>query len=72
MNAAEIIDEIRHLSPTEQAQVVSFVRELDAGRVWTPEELGSAASRLAEETDPVRVEKLKGQIVSGFYGGSNA
>ena len=43
MNAVEIIDEIKHLPPAEQARVVHFVRTLGAAPVWTAGELSAAA-----------------------------
>jgi hypothetical protein len=68
MNAVQIIDEIRHLPPGEQARVVHFVRTLDEGQRWTGQELGEAAGRLAEESDPAKAQALKERIATGFYG----
>lgn len=72
MNAGEIIDEIRHLPPGEQARVVQFVRTLDVHRIWTPEELSAAAGELARESDPSKVQELKERIATGFYGSADA
>jgi ABC-type nitrate/sulfonate/bicarbonate transport system substrate-binding protein len=68
MTAEMIIEEINHLPPAEKAEVVSYVRALEAKCQWTPEELEEAAERLIVETDPVRVEVLKARITAGFYG----
>ena len=68
MNAVEIIDEIKHLPPVEQARVVSFVRTLDETRQLTGEELTALVGKLVEENDPAEVQRLKEEISSGFYG----
>ncbi|HEY8901977.1 MAG TPA: hypothetical protein VIM61_16325 [Chthoniobacterales bacterium] len=64
----EIIDEIRHLSPGEQARVVLFVRQLDAGRQWTGPELSEAAATMTAETDPTKARASWERIAAGFYG----
>jgi len=69
MSVEEIIEEIKHLPSAEQARVARFVRGLDAGRAWTPEELSAAAERLAGETDSEKANRLKEEITTGFYGG---
>ena len=68
MNALEIIDEIKHLPPGEQARVLRFVRTLYEGRQWTGQELHEAAGMLAAEKDPGKAQDLKERIVAGFYG----
>jgi len=70
MTAVEIIDKIRHLTPGERVQVVRYVRTLDDGQPLSGQELTKFASRLAEETDPNKSQKLKDQIRAGFYGNS--
>jgi hypothetical protein len=72
VNAAEIIEEIKQLSPGEQAQVCSFVRSLPPLGTWTPDELSRAAALLAAESDPGRVRDLRERIAAGFYGDANA
>ena len=47
MKAAQVIDEIRHLDPSEQAEVISFAIELARRRQLSAEELGEMAERLA-------------------------
>ena len=68
MTAVEIINEIKHLAPAEKAEVARYVRTLDHGRQLTPDELGDLAGRLVEERDPVKAERLKEEIIAGFYG----
>src|SRR5579862_994981 len=67
MNALEIIDEIKHLPPGEQARVLRFVRALDDGRQWTGQELHEAAWMLAAENDPGKAQDLKERIVAGLF-----
>lgn len=37
-------------------------------RKWSPEEIGEGEKRLLAETDPVRVQQLKMELIRGFYG----
>jgi hypothetical protein len=67
MNAAQIIDEIKHLSPGEQAQVALFVRQLEE-RQWTGTELSDAAVAMTAEKDPAKAGAAWERIVVGFYG----
>ena len=68
MNAAAIIDEIKHLPPSEQEQVVEFVQTLETGRPWSGEKLTEYEKKMVEANDPVEAQRLKAQIVAGFYG----
>jgi len=68
MTAVEIIDEIKHLSPGEQARVVHFVRTLGEARQLSGRELNELAESLAGEKDSTKAGVLKERIVSGFYG----
>jgi hypothetical protein len=68
MNAAAIIEEIKHLPPTEQEQVVEFVQTLEARRPWSGEKLTEYEKRMVETKDPAEAQRLKEQIVAGFYG----
>jgi len=34
----------------------------------TPEELGDLAKRMVEENDPIEADRLREEIVRGFYG----
>ena len=68
MTAAMVIDEIRHLPPGEQAEVIQFTLELARSRQLTPKELGELAGRLAESNDPAEIIRLKSAMTRGFYG----
>lgn len=70
MNAAAIIDEINPLPRDERAEVVRLVSELKLReeRQWSPEKLEEYEKRMVETTDPDEAERLKQEIVAGFYG----
>ncbi|MDB6020256.1 MAG: hypothetical protein JWQ04_113 [Pedosphaera sp.] len=68
MNAAKVIDEIKHLPPTEQAEVIHFALELARSRQLAPRELGELADRLAASDDPAEIIRLKSAMTRGFYG----
>lgn len=72
MNAAAIIDEIKNLPPGEQAQVVEFVHELEKKSPWSGEKLSEHERKMVETTDPAETQRLKDEIVAGFFGDSNA
>ena len=67
MSAIEIIDEIRHLPPSEQQQVVEFVHTLEKSRYWSGEKLTEYSKRMVETNDPAEAQRLKEQIVAGFF-----
>ena len=67
MTASQIIDEIKSLTPEEQAGVVRFVCQLDAERKLSGPELSALAERLVA-ADPVEASRVRETIVSGFYG----
>ena len=70
MNAAAIIDEINQLPRDEREEVVRLVSELKLReeRQWSPEKLEEYEKRMVETTDPDEAERLKQEIVAGFYG----
>jgi len=68
MTAAKVIDEIEHLPPNEQAEVIQFAFELARRRQLSAQELGEMADRLAESTDPAEITRLKSAMTRGFYG----
>jgi hypothetical protein len=68
MTAAKVIDEIRHLSPLEQSEVIQFAVELARTRQLTSQELGQLADRLAASNDPAEIIRLKSAMTRGFYG----
>jgi hypothetical protein len=68
MTARAVIDEIKHLPREEQSRVIRFVNELARQRQLSGEELGALAKQMVEAKDPVEAERLKEEIVRGFYG----
>jgi hypothetical protein len=68
MTAATVIEEIKHLAPKEQAEVIQFAVELARSRQLTAQELGELADRLAESEDPAEIIRLKSAMTRGFYG----
>jgi hypothetical protein len=65
MTAVEIIEEINRLPRSEQNRVIDFVRK--EGRL-TPDELGELAKQMADTKDSVEADRLRADIVRGFYG----
>ena len=51
MTASQIIDEIKRLTPEEQAGIVRFVYQLDAERKLSGPELSTLAERLVNAKD---------------------
>jgi hypothetical protein len=51
VTASQIIDEIKRLSPEEQAGIVRFVYRLDAERKLSGPELSTLAERLVNAKD---------------------
>lgn len=68
MTASQIIDEIKGLTPEEQAGVVRFLYQLDAERKLSGSELSALAERLVKAVDPVEASRVRETIVRGFYG----
>jgi len=68
VSAAKVIEEIKHLSPNEQAEVIQFAVELARSRQLTAEELGDLADRLAKSDDPAEIIRLRSAMTRGFYG----
>ncbi|MBI5802773.1 MAG: hypothetical protein HZA92_18880 [Verrucomicrobia bacterium] len=71
MNSAAIIDEILHLPPSGQAEVIQFAFRLASERSLAPDELTRLAQRMVESDDLAEVEKLKSAITRGFYGAAS-
>jgi hypothetical protein len=69
MTVSAVIEEIKHLSPTEQSEVIQFALQLARTRSLAGKELTALAQRLAESNDPAEIEKLKSALTHGFYGG---
>jgi hypothetical protein len=68
VTASQIIDEIKSLTPEEQAGVVRFVYQLDAERKLSGPELSTLAARFVIAEDPVEASCICETIVRGFYG----
>ena len=68
VTAAKVIDEILHLPPEEQSQVLQFTFELARQRQLSGKELTALAQRMVDSDDPVEVERLKSELTRGFYG----
>ena len=69
MTATAVIEEIEQLPPEEQSRVIQFVNELARKRQLTGKELGKLARQMVETKDPAEADRLKEEIVRGFYGG---
>ena len=70
MSATQVIEEIQHLTPTEQAEVIQFAYRLDAERMLSGKEIGALAKRMIDATDPVEKLKIRDELTRGFYGGN--
>ena len=69
MTAIEIIEEIKRLPEAEQNRVIQFARNADENRQLSPDDLGKLARQMVEAKTPVEADRLKEEIVRGFYGG---
>ena len=67
MSSATIIDEILHLPPAGQVEVIQFALRLARERALTPDELNHLTQRMVETDDLAEVEKLKTALTRGFY-----
>jgi len=73
MTAVEIIEEIKRLPKADKNRVIEFARNADESRQLNPDELGKLAKQMVEAEDPAKADRLKEEIIRGFYGGqSNA
>ena len=66
MSVTQVIEEIKHLTPAEQAEVIQFAFKLARTRPLTASELTSLAQRMTESNDPAEAERLKTSIVCAF------
>lgn len=69
VSAAQIIEEIQHLTPTEQAEVIQFAYRLDAERMLSGKELVALAKKMVAATDSTEALEIREQMIRGFYGG---
>ena len=72
MTTQQVIEQIKHLSPAEQAEVIRFAYQLDAERQLTGTELSALAKRMVDASDPAEAALVRESIVRGFYGGSKS
>ena len=70
MSATQVIEEIQHLTPTEQAEVIQFAYRLDAERMLSGKEIAALAKRMIDTADPVEKLKIRDELTRGFYGGN--
>lgn len=68
MTAAKVIEEIKQLTPDDQAEVIQFAVKLARTRQLTAQELGDLAESLSQATDPAEITRLKSAMTRGFYG----
>lgn len=68
MSAAQVIEEIKHLTPGEQSQVLQFALELARERQLSGEALAKLAGQMADSNDPAEKKRLREEIHRGFYG----
>jgi hypothetical protein len=67
MTASAVIEQIKQLPREEQSRVIRFVNELARKRQLSGEELGELARQMAETKNPAEADRLKEDIVRGFY-----
>jgi hypothetical protein len=68
MTGLEIIKEIRRLPPEERAMVIKFTREnLEDGQL-SGAEIGELARQMVDAKDAAEADRLRAEIVKGFYG----
>ena len=68
MTAAQIIEEIKRLSPEEQAAAVRVVYQFDAERKLSAPELSALAEQFVNCQGPIEAARVRETIVRGFYG----
>jgi hypothetical protein len=68
VTAAQIMHEIASLPPREQSKVIRYAKELDSSRQLSGDELTELTQRMVEASDPVEAERLKKEIIAGYYG----
>ncbi len=69
VSANDVIEEIRQLTPSEQAEVIRFAYRLDAERRLSGKELGALAQQMIDASDPIEKLKIREEMTRGFYGG---
>jgi hypothetical protein len=56
------------LPPAEQEKVVNFARQLPDSKPLSGSELTALAQRMVDATDLMTAQRLKADLVKGFYG----
>jgi hypothetical protein len=68
MTAAQIMHEIDCLPPAEQEKVVNYAKKLPARKPLSGAELTALAQQMVDAADPATAQRLKADLVKGFYG----
>ena len=67
MTGAEVIEEIKRMPDAERQKVIQYARFADNEQL-TPDQLGELTRQMVEASDPAEAERLKREIIRGFYG----
>jgi hypothetical protein len=67
MTGAEVIQEIKRMPREERQKVIDYARYAEKEQL-SPEELGELTRQMVESTDSAEAERLKNEIIRGFYG----
>lgn len=68
MTVGQILHEINCCPPAEQEKAVNSARKLPAKKPLSCTELTALAQRMVDATDPATAQRLKADLVKGFYG----
>lgn len=66
MTAAAVIEEIKHLSRTDQSRVIRFAFELASERQMSGNDLAHLARKMSDAEDPDEVSRIREAIHRGF------
>jgi hypothetical protein len=67
MTGLEAIEEIKRMPREERRKVIEYARYAEKEQL-APEELGELTRQMVEAKDPAEAERLKQEIIRGFYG----
>ncbi len=68
MTATQIMHEIECLPPAEQVKVVRFARKLPIKKPLSGADLTTLAQRMVDAPDSATAQRLKADLIKGFYG----
>ena len=69
MTASQIIEQIERLPSEEKAEVLTaLLRSQTTKRQLSPDELVALADQMVSTKDPEEADRLKKEILAGFYG----